>query len=159
MKKVIIGSLLLLLALTGCGKDQVQEDLLTYMNKDIKPLASLEEKAIKDYESVTGGNYKDDETLHEELQDVIIPEYKDFVEKLEAIKVDNSEISKIHEGYIKAANEQQSGFVTILDAIEKQDTGLIAQANDKLAKGREGMRKYQQDLNNLAKEHNVKIGE
>lgn len=157
MKKIVIGSLLLL-ALTGCGKDQVQEDLLTYVNKDMKPLASLEDKAIKDYESVTGSNYKDDDTTYNKLKDVIIPEYNDFVDKVEAIKVNDSDISKVHEEYIQAANEQQSAFVTILDALEKQDTGEIAQANDKLAKGRQGMRQYEQDLSKLAKDHNVTLG-
>jgi Tfp pilus assembly protein PilP len=60
-RKVFFLGAVILLLLSGCG-DPVQDDLLKYVNEDLKELAVLEEDAIAEYDSVTGDNYVDDYT-------------------------------------------------------------------------------------------------
>ncbi|MDZ5471331.1 hypothetical protein SM124_06180 [Bacillus sp. 31A1R] len=159
MKKVLFGLFTCLVILTGCFGNPVQDDLLNYINEEIQPLADLETKAMDAYDSVTGANYTDDQTTYNTIKDEVVPTYRDFIDKLEAIKPETEEVSKLHEQYIDAANMQHSAFIIILDALEKADTGLITEANDKLAEARKGIRSYQKDLEKLAEENNVEFEE
>lgn len=156
MKKILISLFSVLFLLTACG-NPVQDDLLSYINDDIQPLADLEIEAMEAYDSVTGANYTDDDTTYNTLVDEVIPKYSELIDELEAIMPETDEVSKLHDQYIDAANIQHSAFVTILDALEKGDTGLITEANEKLAEARKGIRAYQQNLKKLAKENNVEL--
>jgi hypothetical protein len=73
------------------------------------------------------------------------------------VKIETDELRKIHEDYIEAANIQASAFLTIVTALENQDSGLINEANEKLNTARKMMRDYQNDVKKLAKEHDVKL--
>ncbi|BAU28922.1 hypothetical protein DFP93_103231 [Aneurinibacillus soli] len=146
---------LLALFLVGCGQSEVSKDLVDYINNKLPELAKVETDAVRDYESVSGKNFKNDEIMYNKLQDSVIPKYRDFVGKLEAIKPATKELQAVHEIYIQAANKQYSAFVQMSDALEKQDAGLLAQANDKLAEGRKGIRQWQTEIEALAKKNNV----
>ncbi|WP_409294299.1 hypothetical protein V1498_13870 [Peribacillus sp. SCS-26] len=160
MKKIWFMLLLALpLALAGCGSDPVQDEILKYVNEEMPKLADKEEKVIKDYESITGQNYTDDQTMYDKLQGTIIPKYNEFISDLEGVEVDSKDLSNIHEGYIEAVNIQGEAFVKMTEAIEKQDSGLIAEANSMLADARKKMRTFQSDIKGLAKEHDVTFEE
>jgi DNA repair ATPase RecN len=157
MKKYILaGFLLLLFFLSGCG-DPVQDDLLDYVNEKMPALGKEEMKIVGKYEDVTGPNYKDDQTLYDALKVEIIPAYNEYIEDLESVKIETNELRKIHEDYIEAANIQASAFLTIVTALENQDSGLINEANQKLNTTRKIMRDYQNDVEKLAKKHDVKL--
>jgi disulfide oxidoreductase YuzD len=146
----------LLVVLSGCS-DPVQEDLLSYINEDMKPLAVVEEEVIAEYDSVTGDNYVDDMTTYMHIEEVVIPMYRDFIEQLEAVDPATSEVQQLHESYIEAVNIQNNGMLKILAAIDQQDYDMIAEANDMLAEGRAGIRSFTNDLEKLAEEHNVEM--
>ncbi|WCN36733.1 hypothetical protein [Aneurinibacillus uraniidurans] len=154
-RSIMLIGFLLVLFLVGCGQSEVSKDLQDYINNKLPELAKVETDAIRDYESVTGNNFKNDEITYNKLQDSVIPKYRDFIEKLEAIKPATKELQAAHEIYIQAANKQYSAFLQMSDALEKQDVGLLAQANDKLAEGRKGIRQWQTEIEALAKKHNV----
>jgi hypothetical protein len=157
MKKYILASFLLLLfLLSGCG-DPVQDDLLDYVNEKMPALGKEEMKIVGKYEDVTGSNYKDDQTQYDALKVEIIPAYNEYIEDLESVKIETNELRKIHEDYIEAANIQASAFLTIVTALENQDSGLINEANQKLNTARKMMRDYQNDVEKLAKKHDVKL--
>jgi hypothetical protein len=159
MKKYILASFLFLVfILSGCG-DPVQDDLLDYVNETMPSLGKEEMKIVGKYEDVTGPNYTDDQTLYDALKVEIIPAYNQYIEDLESVKVEKDELRKIHEDYIEAANIQASAFLTIITALENQDSGLINEANEKLNTPRKMMRDYQNAVEKLAKEHDVKLEE
>ncbi|ANX13937.1 hypothetical protein ABE41_018145 [Fictibacillus arsenicus] len=54
-------------------------------------------------------------------------------------------------------NIQASAFLTIITALENQDSGLINEANEKLNTPRKMMRDYQNAVEKLSKEHDVKL--
>ncbi|SFB19836.1 MULTISPECIES: hypothetical protein [unclassified Bacillus (in: firmicutes)] len=157
MKKsfMIISALLLLL--TGCGTTDLQEELVSYINDEMPKLGEKEEAVLSAYDSVTGANYTDDPTTYAVLKDEVIPQYTDFIDDLESVKIDSDELSALHEDYIAAANLQHSAFVLILEAIENQDLAQITEANEMLAEARKAMRKYQQDVEKLCEENDVTL--
>jgi hypothetical protein len=145
--------------LSGCSGDPVQDDLLNYLNKEIKEAGKLEAAAVSAYEGVSGANYQDDQTMYDALTTVVIPNYNEFIQELDSVKIETDELKDIHEIYIEGADIQFKAFVTIKQALEEQDAGLIQEANDKLADARKHIRDYKAELNKLAKEHDVKIEE
>ncbi|MFI8577801.1 hypothetical protein ACIGEL_19100 [Rossellomorea aquimaris] len=146
----------LLLVLSGCS-DPVQDDLLNYINEEMKPLAVLEEEAIAEYDSVTGNNYVDDMTTYIHIEEFVVPMYRDFIEQLEAVNPETSEVQELHESYIEAVNIQNNAMLKLLAAIEQQDYDMVADANEMLAEGRAGIRSFKSELERLAEEHNVEI--
>ncbi|MEH7116506.1 hypothetical protein V7128_03645 [Neobacillus vireti] len=148
-----------LLLLSGCFSDPVQDDLLNYVNKEIKPAGKLEAAAVSAYEAVSGANYTDDQTMYDALTKEVIPNYNEFIQELDSVKIETDELRKIHEIYIEGADIQYKAFVTIKQALEEQDPALIQKANDMLADARAHIRDYKSKLNKLAKEHNVKINQ
>jgi aspartate-semialdehyde dehydrogenase len=147
----------LLLMLSGCSGDPVQDDLLNYVNKEMKDVGKLESTAVSAYEGVSGTNYQDDQTMYDTLMNDVIPNYSEFVKELESVKIETDEVREIHEIYIEGANIQFNAFAKIKQALENQDADLIQEANDMLADARGHIRDYQTKLNKLAKEHDVEI--
>jgi len=160
MKKIAFGFMfLVVLVLTACGPTEEQDNLVNYINEDVKPLASLEAEAVRAYEGATGDNYTDDETLYNKLDKEVIPKYSKLIKKVKAIKVSDSEIKKIHQEYIDSAEKQYSAFEMFKEALEKQDASIVTEANKKLSEGKEGLDQYNKDLKALADERNIDFEE
>ncbi|WP_286230663.1 hypothetical protein [Neobacillus mesonae] len=159
MKKSIAAVFLFLtmVLLTGCFGDPVQDDLMNYVNKEMKDAAKYEKAAVSTYESVTGANYTDDQALYDVLMNDVIPNYNEFIKELDSAKIETDEVREIHEIYIKGADIQFNAFAKIKQALEEQDANLIQEANDMLAEARTHIREYQNKLEKLAKEHDVKL--
>ncbi|BDH60648.1 hypothetical protein MTP04_07780 [Lysinibacillus sp. PLM2] len=158
MKKILgsLFSLAFVFVLFGCG-NPVTEELLSYVNEDLVPLAEKETEILEEYASVTGENYTDDETTYYHISDVILPLYTDFIEDIEALKFESTEIRDVHELFIQAHNTQYNGIVQVMSAIENQDYDMMIQANEKLEEGRTGLRDYQYELQDLAKKYDVQL--
>ena len=175
-------SIALMLALTGCVSEStdkkivtvqtlekaeekpevqksnvVEEDLLRYINESLPPIFKQESEAIALYDSVSGPNYIDDETMYNKLIDEVIPKYRVFINNLELVEIETEELTEIHEIFIEAVNIQNSAFVTILKAIEEQDLEIMNEANAKLTEARAMIRDYQNKLDAFAEENNVII--
>lgn len=155
--KVLVLFGLMISLLAGCGGNPVEEDLLKYMNESLPALSEQELEAVGLYDSVSGPNYTNDETMYYTILDEVIPKYRDFIDNLEKIEIETEELTKIHEIYIEAVNIQNSGFLTILTAIEEQDSEKINEANAKLTEARTMIRDYQNKLDALAKKNDVII--
>ncbi|MGW9128150.1 hypothetical protein ACWGPW_24565 [Paenibacillus chitinolyticus] len=156
-KSIMISLIAIVLLLSGCGRDEVKEDIENYINTEIPKLADIEKKAISGYTAVTGSNYTSDDALYGALTEEILPSYGDFITGLEKIKPTTPELQKLHEQYVTAANNQQSAFIMIVSAIEKQDSAEIASANEKLANARQMVRDFQTNLFKLADSHGIKL--
>ncbi|MEH7548054.1 hypothetical protein [Neobacillus vireti] len=148
-----------ILLLSGCFRDPVQDDLLNYVNKEMKQAGKLEAAAVSAYEGVSGANYQDDQTMYDALTKEVIPNYNEFIKELDSVKIETDELQEIHEIYIVGADIQYKAFVTIKQALEEQDPALVQEANDMLADARNHIRDYKNKLNKLAKDHDVKINQ
>jgi len=160
VKKVIKIILIpFLFLITACSTDPVQEDLLQYVNEDMTTAFELEAKAVSAYDSVSGLNYTDDWTMYDTIQTTVIPNYNEFIKELNRVKVETDEVREIHEIYIKGADIQYNAFVKILTALETQDITLVEEANAMLEEARTLIREYMNELDKLAKEHEVEWDE
>jgi hypothetical protein len=156
-KRLFVLFIPLLWLLSACSADPVQEDLLNYVNKEIKAAGKLEAAAISAYDGVSGANYQDDQTMYDALINDVIPNYSEFMKELEAVTIETDEVRAVHEIYIEGANIQFNAFAKIKQALEEQDANLIQEANDMLADARKHIRDYQTEMDKLAKEHDVEI--
>lgn len=155
--KIFISMIITLALLTACGSDPVKEDLINYINNTMKPMSQSETEIMNNYGSVTGDKYKDDETTYKAISEKVVPQYRDFIAKLEAVKPNTKEVQDLHETYISASNKQFNAMVQFMAALEQQDTNLITQANDKLTEGRKEIRDFQSKLEQLAANHKVEL--
>jgi hypothetical protein len=126
----------------------VSGDAFAEYQDQMTPLAEQEQSIISRYDSVSGDNYTDDLTMYTELVDMV-PDVRDFIAKIEAIRPTDPEIARVHEIYVEAWNAQASGFTMTIDALEKQDIGIATEANRYLAEGRSLMRQYIQEVGSL----------
>jgi hypothetical protein len=143
-------------ACAGCATDNVGIDLTNYLNQGVLNIAELEEKSLAHYASVTGSNYKNDQTTYEALRDYVIPLYKRFIRGLRALQPETEEVRTLNRIYIDGADSLLEGFKLILLAIETQDSSLIRPANDYLEKGRLENERWRKELIALASKHEVK---
>lgn len=138
------------------GENELTAAFNDYVNS-VRTLAPEEERLIGIYDSVTGDNYSDDETLYAALTNQIIPGYLAFIDEVEAVMPRNSAIREVHEIYIEAINVQNGAFTLMLSALEQQDYEIITEANEKLTTARGLMRDYMYAVEDLAAEAGVSL--
>jgi len=158
--KIKIITLIFSLALAsvsgGCATDKVAIDLTNYLNQGDLNVAELEEKSLARYASVTGSNYKNDQTTYEALRDYVIPLYKRFIRGLRALQPETEEVRSLNRIYIDGAESLLEGFKLVMLAIDTQDASLIRPANEYLEKGRLENERWRKELIALAGKHDVK---
>ena len=108
MKKLLLLMLCFTLSFTfaGCESEETfnetADELISYINNDLKELADIEGAFLDSYESVTGDNYVDDYTTYEELLNNTLPLVQQLdnkaVEVSENIK--DSKIREVHRLYV-----------------------------------------------------------
>lgn len=143
----------------GCATDKVALDLTNYLNQGVLNIAELEQKSLARYASVTGSNYKNDETTYEALRDYVIPLYKRFIRGLRALQPETEEVRNLNRIYIDGADSLLEGFKLVMIAIETEDVSLIRPANEYLEKGRLNNERWRKELIALADKHGVKAEE
>ena len=165
----LIVALMSLTIISGCGSTQnnvkntanktvqndVQKDLINYINVELPKVEDLDSKVRDDYSSVTGDNYKNDKTTYDELTKEIIPNSKKLTEQAEEITPNTEEVRSLHELFISATNNDYSAFLIIESALETQDVSKVSAGNDKLDAGRKDMRDFGAKLKALETKYNV----
>lgn len=147
--------LALLVVLLQCSPNPVQQDLLNYINVEMPKVATLESEAVTAYASISGENYQNDSIMYYTITETVIPKYEEFYSILKSINPATEEVAALHKEYVHAAANQLGGFKLILEAIEKQDTNIITQANEDLAEGRAMLKLWRADLDSACAKHHV----
>lgn len=161
MKKtlqIMMVTVMMVLCMTGCGKEQ--DEFLDYVNGSArKEVTELETKAKDSYASVTGDNYKDDESMLQELSTNTADLAKQVVDKATALSdtLEGEQLKKVHEIYVSALKNFQSGVDQLVQALENGDTDKVAEANNIMTKANEESKKHQEELKKLADELGVEL--
>lgn len=156
--RVMVITFLMVLCMTGCGKEQ--DEFLDYVNGDArKEVAELEKKVKESYASVTGENYKDDQTTLEELSTNAVEPLKEAIDKATALgkKLEGEKVKKVHEQYVTALKDLQSGINQFIEALESGDADKMTQVNETIGKANEEAAKYMEELKKLGKELDVEV--
>lgn len=155
---IVIGALILSLGLTACS-DPVQDDLINYINNELSKIAELDERIASGYESVSGENYVDDYTTYTEISDNALPLLIELIDKLEDISPQTEEVRGLNEKLIERYSVSHSGMILLLSAIEKKDSSIIVEANEKFDKGKRLQREFDAELEALCEKHDVELSE
>lgn len=155
---VMLFTFIIAMCMTGCGKEK--DELLDYVNGDArKELTELEKKAKESYSSVSGDNYKDDQTMLDELSKNTSDLLKQTVDKATSIggKLEGEQLKKVHEMYVTALKDLQSGVDELVQALENGDADLASKANETIGKANEGETKYIEELKKLGEDLGVEV--
>lgn len=161
MKKILqimVVTVMMVVCMTGCGKEQ--DEFVDYMNGNAKKeVTELESKAKDSYASVTGDNYKDDETMLQELSTNTAELAKQTVDKATALgeTLEGEQLKKVHEMCVNSLKDFQSGVDQLIKALEDGDAEQAAQVNDTMTKANEEGTQYQEELKKLADELGVEV--
>ncbi len=149
MKKYYI--FFLFIFILGCN-DPIKIDLQSYSNQ-IKQISSLEEDALKRWNSVSGSNFVNDGYMYQALDTYIIDNYSRFLDKLSNIKPQTKEIQELNNIYIDAAQKQLNGFKMMKDGLEKHSKDIMNNAYQLLTDGRAEERNWVNKYEELSKAH------
>ncbi|MDG5786765.1 hypothetical protein QA612_04620 [Evansella sp. AB-P1] len=127
--------------------------------EDLEPLVELEDVIVYEYNSVIGINATDDWTTYVHIEEVVVPMYLDFIDRLEAVSPDTREVRGAHEIYIQASNLQYNAMLKTLSALEFQSYEMMSEANQMLSEARATMRRYVHEMEDLAEKHNIEFEE
>lgn len=161
MKKVLrvmVVTFMTVLCLTGCGKEQ--DELLEYLNGDArKEVTELEKKMKDSYASVTGENYKDDQTALQEFTSNTVDLAKQTLDKATALggTIEGEELKKAHELYVACIKDFQSGLDQFVQALENGDSEQMTQVNETLGKANEENTQYMDAIKKLADDLGVEV--
>lgn len=156
--RVMVITFMMVLCMTGCGKEQ--DELLDYLNGDArKEVTELEKKTKESYASVTGDNYKDDQTTLDELSKNTADLAKQTVEKATSLGKDleGEKLKEVHQLYVDSLKDLQSGIDQFIQALESGDADKMTQVNESLDKANEESKKTTEELKKLAKELDVEV--
>ena len=158
MVQVMMVMVMTVLCMTGCGKEQ--DEFVDYVNGAAKKeVKELESKAKDSYASVTGDNYKDDETMLEELRTNTANLAKQTVDKATALgkTLEGEQLKKVHGMCVDSLKDFQSGVDQLIQALESGNSEQLNQINDTLDKANQEGTRYQEELKKLAEELGVEL--
>lgn len=147
-------AVLALLVLASCSSKK-QDALLDYINKDLVEIGEIESKMLESYNSVSGVNYTDDQTMYDELIEVTLPLCQELTEAVQNISPDDTEIARVHNIYRKYVTKCLNAFAMMISALETQDVSQVVSANDLLTEGSDLALDFQEALQKLADERDV----
>ncbi len=142
---------LILLFIYGCN-DPIKIDLKSYSNQ-VRQFSSIEEEALKKWNSVSGSNFVNDGYMYQALDTYIIDNYSQFLDKLSSIKPQTKEIQDLNNIYIDAAQKQLSGFKMMKEGLEKHNKDMMNKAYQLLTVGRSDEKNWVKKFEELSKAH------
>lgn len=164
MKKFFVLCLtgvIMLAALTGCGKqevDEVQQDLIQYVETDLAGIKNEEALAINRYNEVSAqiSSMKRKDILSA-FNDEIIPNYTTFYNNLMNVAPKTAEVTALKQTYVDGVKLQLEGLTALSTAIQENNSDNAVAANDTIAQGKAKVDQHRADIVALAGEHNINI--
>ncbi len=144
-----------LIAACATGRHGTATALVDYVNQEILSISPLEEKALAAYASVTGENFKSEQEVLDTLEQEVIPTYEEFYRSLRRVPIQDREIGRLHNHYVRSASLLLEGFKTKALGLEKGDERLVVAGNQRIEAGRDEALRWGEALFALCKEYNV----
>lgn len=158
LKKIVVGMLLGMMVvgmLTGCGGDPVADDFEKFLNTDMVDVNANYEK-LKE-ESAKWGDLETNEEIKDSINNVIMPNLDDTLDKLSKIKPETDEVKDIKAKYVKVIEAYKEGYTKMLEACDTNDEQTVTEATEKIDEGIKLLDEYNNALESLAKEKDMKI--
>lgn len=155
--KVMVATFMMVLCMTGCGEEQ--DELVEYVNNSRPGIIEAEKKAKDSYSNFSGTISEDVQAALDGLKSETADLAKQAVDKATEVgqKLQGEQLKKVHEMYVSALKDFQSGVDQMIQALENEDTDQVTQANETMNKASEGITKYVGELKKLADEIGVEL--
>lgn len=141
---------------TACA-NPVRDDLRAYVIR-VSQVGRVGDRLRERLNAVIGENFRDAKTMYRTFQEVT-PEYRDFVNQVEAIasSLRTEEVRHLHEIFIESANAEFSSVTLTVAALERQDAVLLSQANERSQKANKLSREYSVAFRDLTTKYKVEV--
>lgn len=156
--KFLAITFIMVLCMAGCGKEQ--DEFVEYLNGDArKAVTDLEKKAKESYSSVSAENFTDDQTMLQEISTNTSDLVNQAVDKAEKLgkTLEGEDLKKVHEIYVTALKDMQSGIDTLITALEEEDADKMDTVNEYITKGNDEYNKYMEELKKLGDDLGVEV--
>lgn len=162
MKKIIalFISLMLLMSLSGCNtqKKDAKDELFNYVSKELALIKDLEAEAISKYSSIMTEDTPSQAVLII-LESDVLPNYKEFYEKLTDIELETEDVKNLHQIYVLGAQKQLEAFTTLYDALINSDEEKYLSVKEIVDEAKVLMDSFETELKSLADKYNLKYEE
>lgn len=140
--------------LTGCG-DPVADELEKFLNEDMVEInASYDDLKA---EMAKWENFKENSEFAASLNDTVLPNINESLAMLSKIELTTDEVKEIKAKYEKALSTYKEGFEILQSACETDDEETIGKAKEKIENALSLVNEYNEALEKLAKEKDMKI--
>lgn len=149
---------------TACGKEKkeeqksVKDDLIELVGTEIPDAEKKEIEAMNTYNGYFAGESEvDTAALLADLENTIIPKYKEFMTSVEAIEVEFDEVTAIKELYYSSMDYQLQALLQVEEALKEEDADYQNEAAALLEQAEGKYAEYLAAVEKLASENNVTI--
>lgn len=126
-----------------------------FLNTDMVDVNANYDK-IKE-ESAKWGDLETNEEIKDSINNGIMPNIDDSLDKLSKIKPETDEVKAIKEKYVKVMEAYKEGYTKMLEACDTNDEQTVTEATEKIDEGIKLLDDYNKALESLAKEKDMKI--
>ena len=135
--------------------EEVADDFEKFLNTDMVDVNANYDK-IKE-ESAKWGDLETNEEIKDSINNGIMPNIDDSLDKLSKIKPETDEVKAIKEKYVKVMEAYKEGYTKMLEACDTNDEQTVTEATEKIDEGIKLLDDYNNALESLAKEKDMKI--
>ncbi len=153
---LIAGGIIAAIFLLGGKKNPVDD----YLNSPgFQEMRDLEEKMVTSYNGVTGANYvSDEQTLTEFTEHTQIYARDLYSKSVElASSISDEEVLSVHREYMNYANSYSQAIGQMIEALKRQDSAMVAEANKTLNEANNYALDFATDLRKLGEKYNVYV--
>ena len=134
--------------LTSNGK--VIQDSLSKYSLCLSELKKEEYSIVNDYNSVTGEKYNNDHATLLILENIVIPNYTAYLEKVKQTETYCDEINEIHDIYVTYSEKTLQSFICFKEGLRKNDSSKIKEGKSKLDSAKNNLESFNKKLSKLS---------
>ncbi len=159
-------------SLAGCGskkedtttettteaKSEVKDEFIQFIGTDIPKVEADEAAVMKKYNAYfSEGTTIDTDALLKDLTDNIIPQYKAFLDSVQAIEVKTDEVKALKDQYYDAMNTQYEALQKVQTAVKDKNKDVQTEAKKLRSDAQSKYTAYNDAVYALAQKENVTL--
>lgn len=165
-------AMVLAFSFTGCGsktdettteatteaKSEVKDEFIQFVGTDIPKVEASEAEVMKKYNAYFAeGTTIDTDALLKDLTDNIIPQYKAFLDSVQAIETKTDEVKALKDKYYDAMNAQYEALQKVQSAVKDKNKDIQTEAKKYLSDSQSKYTAYNDAVYELAQKENVTL--
>lgn len=164
-------AMVLAFSFTGCGNkkadetmatteaaSEVKDEFIKFVGTDIPKMDTEEAEIMKKFNSYFAeGTAVDTDALLKDLTDNLLPNYKTFLDDVQAIEVKTDEVKALKDQYYDAMNAQYEAMQKVEAAVKDKNKDIQTEAQKLLSDAQSKYTAYNDAVYALAQKENVTL--